>query len=47
MPAVHLTSLELRVVLQALSGRRDDCPLVASARRQLQLALRRAQRSRA
>jgi hypothetical protein len=45
MPAVHLTAPELRVVLQALAARTSACPLVASARRQLQLALERTQRS--
>jgi hypothetical protein len=47
MPAVHLTVLELRVVVQALASRAGDCPLVDAARRQLQLALDRATRGRA
>jgi hypothetical protein len=47
MPAVHLTAPELRAVLHALSPRTRECPIVASARRQLQLALDRATRSRA
>jgi len=45
MPAVHLTAPELRAVLHALSLRTSDCPIVASARRQLQLALDCATRS--
>jgi len=46
MPAVHLTAPELRAALRALAVRTDGCPLVASVRSQLALALDRATRSR-